>query len=93
MSQFVECTEHGKSKPAYVCKHLIQTLQDRIPRGVIWLRDDDGCVNSYCDACNERLRRAGGEWNDELEAEAAINLICEGCFRRVLSINRKTELN
>jgi hypothetical protein len=93
MSEFVECDEHGKSKPAYVCKHLIQTLRDQNRRGVVWLRDDDGCVNGYCDECDMKLERAGGEWNDELEAEAGVKLICEGCFRRVLSINKKTELN
>jgi hypothetical protein len=93
MSKFVECGEHGKSRPAFVCKHLVQTLRDQIPRGVIWLRDDDGNVNSYCDECNMRLERAGGDWNDELEAEAGVKLICEGWFRRVLSINKKTELN
>jgi hypothetical protein len=71
----------------------METLRDQIPRGVIWLRDDEGCVNAYCDACDVRLERAGGEWNDEVEAEAGIRLICEGCFRRVLFINKKTDLN
>ena len=93
MTRFVECGEHGKSKPAYVCTHLVQTLGDHIPRGIVWIRDEDGCVNGYCDACNMRLDLADGRWNDEIEAEAAIKLICEGCFRRVLSINKKTELN
>jgi hypothetical protein len=93
MSRFVKCDEHGQSKPAYVCKHLVQTLCDQIPRGVIWSRDEDQCVNGYCDECEMRLDQAGGEWNDELYAEADIKLICEGCFRRVLSINKKTELN
>jgi hypothetical protein len=93
MTKFVECDEHGKSRRAYVCKHLVQTLSDQIPRGVIWLRDDDECVNGYCDDCNMMLEHAGGEWIDDLEAKTGLTLICEGCFRRVLSINKKTELN
>jgi hypothetical protein len=93
MSRFIECDKHGQSRRAVVCKHLVQTLSDQIPRGVIWLRDDDGCVNGYCDDCTMMLEDAGGEWNDELEAKAGLMLICEGCFRRVLSINKRTELN
>ncbi len=93
MSKFVECREPGKSRPAFVCKHLMQTLRDQIPRGVIWLRDEDGNVNSYCGERSMRLEQAGGDRNDELEAEAGVKLICEGCFWRVLSINKKTEVN
>jgi hypothetical protein len=93
VTEFVECREHGKSRPAYVCAHLVQTLRDQLPRGVIWRRDDDGCVNAYCDECETNLQQAGGEWNDKLEADAAIALICEDCFRRVLSINKKADLN
>jgi hypothetical protein len=85
MSKLVECDNHGKSKPAFVCKHLVQTLDDQIRRGVTWWHDDDGDVYGYCDECNVR------EWNDEHYADTRV--ICEGCFRRVLSINKKTDLN
>ena len=71
----------------------MQTLHDGKPRGVVWLRDDDGNVNSYCDTCSTRLEEAGGEWNHELEAEADPALVCEGCFRRLLSINNMPELH
>lgn len=93
MNGMIECREHGQSRRAYVCAHVSHTLSDGIPRGVIWSRDEDGCVNAYCDACDARLEAAGGEWIDEVVTAADIKLICEPCFRRTLSINEKTELN
>ena len=92
MSGLIEYGEHGRSMPAFVSKHLMQTLRDQIPRGVIRSRDEDGCVNGYCSECDMTLESASGEWTDELAAQAGIGLICEGCFQRVLSINNKTEL-
>ena len=83
----VECGEHGAVRPAFVCVHLVQTLRDRMPRGLLWSRDEDGNVNAYCDLCDGLLEQAGGEWTDAVEAQAKITLICEMCFRIIERVN------
>ena len=93
MSRLIECGEHGVSRPAFVCTHLVTTLREGTPLGVIWSRDENECVNAYCSACEERLIAGGGKWTRELEATADIQLICDRCFERVLSINEATEAN
>jgi hypothetical protein len=83
----VECGTHGKVRPAFVCCHLVETLRDRVARGLLWSRDGDGNVNAYCDLCDQMLQQAGGEWTDEVEAQAKITMICETCFRTVERVN------
>jgi len=83
----VECRTHGKTRPAFVCRHLVETLQDGVARGLLWSRDEDGNVNAYCDQCDRLLEQAGGDWTDEIEAVAKVTLICETCFRIVEKVN------
>jgi hypothetical protein len=83
----IMCSEHGPSRPAFVCAHLVLTLRDGQPRGAVWSRDESGCVNGYCDACDARLATAGGEWTRDLEKQADIQLVCEDCFQRILLLN------
>jgi len=89
----VECATHGLRAAAFVCVHSMETLSDGHPRGLLWSRDSDGCLNGYCDACERYLERNGGEWNDETEAHADIKLVCEGCFRRIAALNGIEELD
>jgi hypothetical protein len=92
MTRTITCSSHGVSRPAFVCSHLFAMLDDNAPRGVVWLRDEDGCINAYCEACDATLQAAGGEWTEELGAEAGVKLICEGCFQRMLSIQEQIGL-
>jgi hypothetical protein len=87
MSRMIECSTHGESRPAFVCQHLLSTLRDSVPRGVLWSRDEDGCINAYCWDCDKQFEAAGGEWTSEVE------VICEGCFRRIAMINGFSELD
>lgn len=65
----------------------MESLSDERPRGLLWSRDSDGCFNGYCDACDRYLGQNGDEWNDETEAHADIQLVCEACFRRIAALN------
>ena len=87
MRGMVECGEHGAVRPAFVCAHLVETLRDGVARGLLWSRDDDGNVNAYCDRCDRLLARAGGDWTDEVEAQAKVTMICEMCFRTIERVN------
>lgn len=93
MSGTVECGRHGPSRAAFVCRHLVDTLRDGVARGLIWTRDADGNVNAYCELCDRLLAQAGDEWTDDLERQAGITLICEGCFGTIRRINGATGLN
>jgi hypothetical protein len=85
----VECGTHGKTRPAFVCCHLLESLRDRVARGLLWSRNQDENVNAYCDLCDQLLQQAGGDWTDEVEAQAKITLICENCFWIIERVNRQ----
>ena len=90
MTGAVECETHGKTRPAaFVCCHLVETLRDRVARGLLWSRDEKGNVNAYCDACDQMLELAGGDWTEELGARAKVQLICEDCFWIIDRVNRQ----
>ncbi len=90
MIGMVECRTHGKTRAAaFVCCHLVETLRDRVARGLLWSRDEDGNVNAYCDACDQMLEQAGGDWTEELGARAKVQLICEDCFWIIDRVNRQ----
>ena len=87
MKGAVECGEHGTVRPAFVCCHLVETLHDRVPRGLLWSRDEDGNVNAYCDLCDLLLDAAGGDWTEEVEQQANVKMVCEMCFRLIEGVN------
>ena len=86
--QRVHCHQHGPTKPAYACCHSIVSLRDGSKRGLIFVRDEDGQYNGWCDECDKFLMSHGEEWNDETEGFAKIGLLCEVCFERLIEMNK-----
>ena len=93
MTRTTQCAEHGQTRMALACQHLVRTLEDEIPRGAWWSRGEDGCINGYCGECAQRFEAAGGEWVGEAAAQLDVQVVCEGCFRRIASINGFSELD
>ena len=93
MTEMARCATHGESRAALICQHLVATLEDGLPRGAFWSRDEDGCVNAYCRACADRLEAADGEWVGEAVEQLGLKIICEGCFRRIASANGFLEID
>ena len=89
----ITCPTHGISRAAYVCSHTVTSLHDSQARGFFWSRDEDGCVNAWCEACDDVLERTGGSWNEEAEAQAQIKLVCETCAGTVAALNGIDELD
>ncbi len=83
----IDCVTHGRVPASFVCSHILVSLSSLEPTGCIWVRDQDGCINAYCDACGDKLEEEGSEWNDAAEEFAKIRLICEGCFEKAARIN------
>jgi hypothetical protein len=95
MSNELQCGVHGQARAAYVCQHLLATLEDGVSRGAFWCRDEDGCINGYCAECSTRLDTVGGEWTEDVTAQLGvkIKMTCENCFRRIAVINGFRELD
>lgn len=88
MTEKLECEKHGLQNEAYVCSHLVKTLSDRVPRGLIWSRDEDGQINAYCIGCDDMLKDAGGEWTEELQEKAGLAIACEVCIMPLFELNQ-----
>ena len=74
-----ECKTHGAQRAAYVCQHLNAPVEETMGRGFTAVRDEQGCINAWCDTCEAYLVANGDEWNDKTEAFASIRLLCESC--------------
>lgn len=88
----VECDQHGHSRPAFVCQHLdcktargFHEAFDTF-KGMELEEDDD--FQAWCDEC-EKVRIEYGEWNEESESFAQIQLICENCYFELKEFNQK----
>ncbi|MGF1742879.1 hypothetical protein L4C34_17750 [Vibrio profundum] len=87
--RFVECCNHGRQQATYVCQHVIVSLQDGIPRGFWSAEPEVGHErpDSWCDACEERVKLSGGEWDDESEEFAGVTLLCSVCYDNAKQMN------
>lgn len=88
-----ECSIHGAQRAAYVCQHLNVPAEETRDRGFIAVRDDQGCINAWCDTCEAYLVANGDEWNDKTEAFASIRLLCESCAMQRAIANGVTEVS
>lgn len=88
VARHVECDEHGKQEATYVCQHIVQTLRDGQPRGFWWANDPDSSrPDAWCSDCEAKVQNTGGEWNDENEAFAGVNLLCGACYDKAKELN------
>ena len=78
----VTCAEHGDRDWAAVCAHILETLQDEVPRGFWWVIDDEGGYQAFCTECEHM---DGAEW--ERVREDMCTILCIECFLRAASIN------
>jgi hypothetical protein len=87
-ARLVECDRHGPQPATFVCCHIVQTLQDGMPRG-FHPGDDPGNPrpDAWCTACEEKVAATGGEWTDESETFAQVTLLCGACYDRARAMN------
>ncbi|WP_245589263.1 DUF6882 domain-containing protein [Chitinimonas koreensis] len=73
----VNCSTHGSSQMAFVCRHLaenpVQRWHCRCPE------EANPWPDAWCDECNVAFEREG-EWNENNEGVADIKLLCSGCY-------------
>lgn len=81
----VACERHGRGHATFVCSHLAQEVGVGYRHGPT----DDPRPDAWCYDCDLRLLEAG-EWTDENEAAAHIQLLCSGCYDVVRTRNSVT---
>jgi hypothetical protein len=87
MTATIACDQRGTSGCAYICTHLLKSLNDSISRGLTMELDDDGNPNAWCDGCERKLVMAGDVWTDELSKFADISVVCRECYQSLESVN------
>jgi hypothetical protein len=88
VTKIVVCRTHGEQRETFVCKHIVETLHDRRPRGFFWAGGDgDGDECAWCAECEDKRIAAGEEWTDELTNDMGIALLCGSCFDTAKRIN------
>jgi hypothetical protein len=84
----VECRAHGEQEATFVCSHLVASLQSDAAVGFFWSPGDESeRGDAWCAECEDMRIRCGGDWNDESEAFAKIQLLCGACWDRLKQRN------
>lgn len=88
--KFVECGNHGKSKPAFLCLHLITEKNvgwhEVEATDVAALGEFQGCIKAWCDDCEDIGRLTTGFIENSF---ANIQLLCEECALKIKQNNLK----
>ena len=85
----VLCKHHGEQQATYVCRHVVDALADRTPRGFHSSGEEPSSTrpDAWCSACQAFLDSHSGDWDDESERFARITLICGVCYDLAQAIN------
>jgi hypothetical protein len=79
----VHCATHGSKGVAIVCMHLFDCLSHRTVSALGFNEfsptPDDPEPVALCDHC-EAVRLSEGIWNDRVDQQASIRVLCVECF-------------
>jgi|GEM_PF-600622 len=79
----ITCDKHGEAPMAFVCSHIFNARDDQAVgfyQSYIDLLKEPYEYNAWCRDCEDRLVKAGYEWNDILVKHAGIKEVCLWCF-------------
>ena len=84
----VECCTHGEQQATFVCRHIVQSLEDNRARGFWWSSESDerGRPDAWCSKCEEVVAKSGG-WDEESEKFAGVSLLCGSCYDEAKELN------
>ena len=83
----VECVVDGTQPQAFVCQHLVDTLDTGVEIGFHWSQGDTTVTpDAWCNGCEEARLNGGGEWTDAIMATVGIKLLCASCYHRAKEI-------
>lgn len=81
--QTTDCDTHGPSPMAMVCQHILRTEDHQTVgfyEATVDLDDPDMEPQAWCQACDDKLIKAGHEWNELLAKHAAFSVVCLSCY-------------
>ena len=88
--KFIECSEHGTDRAAFICQHLNTIdkvgFNESIPSDPNDI-DPEEEYQAWCNACEKR-RLKSGEWTDEAMEFANIKLVCNACYFEIKQANQ-----
>ena len=83
----VECSTHGMQPQAFVCRHILQSLDTQRAVGFHWSSEDDGeHPDAWCFECEEARVAAGGDWTETVLEQVGVTLICGSCYQAAKAI-------
>ena len=84
----MQCSIHGEQDETFVCRHIVQSLEDGTPCGFWWSADSDQQrPDAWCTNCDDLVSKTGGEWTEEVLAVAQVTLLCGFCYDSAKKIN------
>ena len=90
----VYCSEHGQQEETFVCQHIVETLKDKKPRGFFWSSSQNiKRPDAWCYDCNTRVKAMDGEWTEDIEKHANIQLLCGKCYDNAKKLNLDNNLS
>lgn len=78
----VTCGSHGEQQRTYVCQHIYAGLVARERVGWFWSIGDPNNPrpDAYCQDCEIRVRKTGGEWVGEALEQLQPTILCGICY-------------
>ena len=87
LGKLVQCSTHGPQPQAFVCQHILKSLDTRQAIGFHWSAEDDGPnPDAWCNDCEEARITAGGDWTEQSLQQVGVTLICASCYQSAKSI-------
>lgn len=81
------CKNHGTPPEAFLCQHLMRTLNTGVAVGFHWPAVASGPTpDAWCNECEAARVDAGGDWTDEVLENVGIRLVCASCYLRAKQV-------
>ena len=90
MNSSVKCRTHGTAGRAFVCGHAFDAYSKGRPQSFFWTDDNEPEPCGWCAECQARFEAAGNDWVGEASEKLDGKLVCEHCFRDIMTFNGYT---
>jgi hypothetical protein len=86
VTKTIQCATHGTQELTLVCNHTLQSLRDRVARGLRIWRDDEGTICAWCNECDALAEASkAGPGREPLKFQ--VETLCATCFAPVQALN------
>jgi hypothetical protein len=83
----VQCATHGQQPQAFLCRHIVQSLDTQQAIGFHWSSEDHGAhPDAWCNDCEDARVASGGDWTEPVLEQVGVTLVCGSCYQAAKSI-------